>query len=113
MWIKKTAGEIQKAKQVRNTKRFISGFLLAAFLQAIGWDKYQRPFHPVFPFWGIPLVICIIMGVLFTVFRNMDPEHRVVICPTCGKSKNADGNISCSCGGNFIPMDHVTWVPDK
>jgi hypothetical protein len=37
---------------------------------------------------------------------------KVVICDTCRRVKNRDGEDKCGCGGTFDEFDKWTWIDD-
>jgi len=62
---------------------------------------------------GIAIVVWTLQLILN---RNISPfniGNKVVICRTCHRTKNRDGNNECECGGMFEPFENWTWIDDN
>ncbi len=119
MWVKRTEKEILDAKaqpkrpRIRNVM-LVSLFagLMVTFLRGGDWV-----FHSTSPFVSaaeipgrLPFSVFagISAGLIFYLFPPI--RRKTFVCPKCGKTKFADSEADCDCGGHFENIETMKWV---
>ena len=117
MWVDRTQEEIEKVRQQRLYQDIgvasfvwiISTILIAAFpkrkelggmIDPIAMDEIAR---------RIPVAMGIGIGIalIYLYYRR---QRQTLICPKCDSTKFSDGHGTCSCGGQFRPLDEMKWI---
>lgn len=134
MWIHKNEEELVKIKRMKkyaywHPRRpfFLAAifFFVACLDIKLGFEKYRGPaMNPITwdEFFETGLPSAFILGLIAflliyawqlifkrTVFSGRD----TAICLKCNKAKVDDRVYDCDCGGKFVPLDELEWVPDK
>src|SRR5262245_24053237 len=118
MWIKRTEEEVIKARRHAKRKRVIWSVIAGLFFWLIATFIYieKRRYHlSLFVSWKdmparslalLPVSLLIGWGVHYSQ-RN---PPRIMICPRCEITKNADSELDCPCGGRFEDLETMKWV---
>jgi hypothetical protein len=124
MWVKRTQKEFEdyKARAIARDKRVriitaicigLVACLGSAFFHERGWaSRYPSNRVPVndvpnrLPF---ALIAGMVVGSI-CYLTTKERRQQTVICSRCKKTKTADVQTECSCGGHFEDIDTMRWV---
>ena len=126
MWVKRTQKEFEdyKARAIARDKRVrIVVAVLIGLVACLGFAFFhQRGWVSRYPTNRVPLEdvpnrlpLALIVGLLggwICYLTTKERRETTMICPRCKKTKKADTQTECSCGGHFEDTDTMRWVDD-
>src|SRR4051812_48914069 len=119
MWVKRTQKEFEnyKARGAARDKRVriivavligLAACLGFAFFHQRGWTSRYPSNRVALEDVASRLPLALIIGLLGGSICYLTTKERreiTVICPRCKKTKKADTQTECSCGGHFEDID--------
>jgi len=125
MWVKKTAEELKQEELSEAKRKFplfyvlIGSLVITAIMAGLGFlgSRFVESPAPLYTIEELPLYLpfFFIFGFILCscIALSKQKARKTVICPKCEKSKFADDNNQCDCGGQFEHISILKWVDNK